>query len=206
MDHDRVGASRSRRFPPRAAALCLAAVAGLGGGCEVPVLPDLPSLPELPALPHLPWLPGVYRIDVQQGNVVEQQMLDRLEIGMERSKVRFIMGTPLLVDPFSRDRWDYVYRLRRGSGETIAQRVTLYFVDDRLARVEGDLASEAVPEATAERAQTRVKVPKRQPPEGFLERLMPDFLSGDDEPADSGPGDDETADGEAEDGAPPATE
>ncbi len=184
MDHDRVGASRSRRLPPKAAALCLAAVAGLGGGCEMPALPDLA------------WLPGVYRIDVQQGNVVEQQMLDRLEIGMERSKVRFIMGTPLLVDPFKQDRWDYVYSLRRGSGESIAQRVSLYFVDDRLARVEGDLASEAIPEAAAERVPTRVKVPKRQPPRGFLERLMPDFLSGDDEPVDS----------EAEDGAQPAPE
>ena len=145
-----------------------------------------PRLPELPALPDLPEIPGVYRIDVQQGNVVEQQMLDRLEIGMERSKVRFIMGTPTLVDPFNQDRWDYVYSLRRGSGEEIAQRVSLYFVDGRLARVDGDLASEAIPEAAAQRIQTRVKVPKRPPPEGFLDRLTPDFLSGDDEPAGSG--------------------
>ena len=180
MDHDRDGASRTRRFRPKAAALCLAVAAGLGGGCEMPALPDLPSLPELPALPDLPGIPGVYRIDIQQGNVVEQQMLDRLEIGMERSKVRFIMGTPLLVDPFNQDRWDYVYRLRRGSGEEVSQRVSLYFADDRLARVEGDLASEAIPEATAERIQTRVKVPKRPPPKGFLERLTPDFLSGND--------------------------
>ena len=180
MDHDRVGAPRTRRFPRHAAALCLAAAAGLVGGCE------MPALPELPALPDLPEIPGVYRIDVQQGNVVEQQMLDRLEIGMERSKVRFIMGTPTLVDPFNQDRWDYVYSLRRGSGEEIAQRVSLYFVDGRLARVDGDLASEAIPEAAAQRIQTRVKVPKRPPPEGFLDRLTPDFLSGDDEPAGSG--------------------
>lgn len=190
MDHERAGASRTRRFPRKAAALCLAAAAGLGGGCE------MPALPELPALPDLPGIPGVYRIDIQQGNVVEQQMLDRLEIGMERSKVRFIMGTPLLADPFNQDRWDYVYRLRRGSGEEVSQRVSLYFADDRLARVEGDLASEAIPEATAERIQTRVKVPKRPPPKGFLERLTPDFLSGDDEPSS----------GDAEDGTQPAPE
>ena len=190
MDHERVGVSRTRRFPRKAAALCLAAAAGLGGGCE------MPALPQLPALPDLPRIPGVYRIDIQQGNVVEQQMLDRLEIGMERSKVRFIMGTPLLADPFNQDRWDYVYRLRRGSGEEVSQRVSLYFADDRLARVEGDLASEAIPEATAERVQTRVKVPRRPPPKGFLERLTPDFLTGDDEPASSG----------AEDGTQPASE
>ena len=183
MDHDRDGASRTRRFPPKAAALCLAVAAGLGG-CEMPALPDLPALP------------GVYRIDIQQGNVVEQQMLDRLEIGMDRSKVRFIMGTPLLADPFNQDRWDYVYRLRRGSGQEVSQRVSLYFADDRLARVEGDLASGAIPEAAAERVQTRVKVPRRQPAKGFLERLTPDFLSGDDEPSSS----------DAEDGAQPASE
>ena len=175
MDHECVGASRTRWFPHKAAALCLAAAAGLGGGCGMPSLPDLPTVP----------IPGVYRIDIQQGNVVEQQMLDRLEIGMEQSKVRFIMGTPLLADPFNQDRWDYVYRLRRGSGEEVNQRVSLYFADDRLARVEGDLASEAIPEATAERIQTRVKVPKRAPPKGFLERLVPDFLSEDDEPSTS---------------------
>jgi len=173
--------------------LCLAAV-GLGG-CEMPALPDLPSLPNLPSLPDLPAIPGVYRIDIQQGNVVEQQMLDRLEIGMERSKVRFIMGTPLLVDPFNQDRWDYVYRIRRGSGEEIGQRVSLHFAGDRLARVDGNLASGAIPEATAERVQTRVKVPKRPPPEGFLKRLTPDFLSGDDEPPSR----------EAQDGTQPAS-
>ena len=188
MDHDRFAASRAGRRPPKVAALCLAAAAALGSGCE------MPALPAFPALPDLPGIPGVYRIDIQQGNVVEQDMLNRLELGMDRGKVRFVMGTPLLIDPFNQDRWDYVYSLRRGSGEETHQRVSLYFVDDRLARVEGDLASEAIPEAAAERVQTRVKVPKRPAPEGFLERLMPDFLSGDDRP------------GEAEDDAQPASE
>ena len=174
MDRERAAASGTRRFPSRAAVLCLTAAAGLGSGCEMPALPDLPRLP------------GVYRMDVQQGNVVEQQMLDRLEVGMERDKVRFIMGTPLLVDPFNQDRWDYLYSLHRGSGEKTGQRVSLYFVDDRLARIEGGLASERIPEAGRERVQKRVKVPKRPPPKGLLDRLTPDFLSGDDEPASGG--------------------
>ena len=180
MDHDRFAASRTRRLSSRAAALCLVAAAGLGGGCEMPALPELPSLPELPGIP------GVYRIDIQQGNIVDQEMLDRLEIGMERSKVRFILGTPLLIDPFNANRWDYVYSLRRGSGEEVRQRVSVYFVDDRLARIEDELEPGAIPELTAERTQTRVKVPNRPPPKGFLDRLTPDFLSDDDDPASRG--------------------
>ena len=185
MDHDRFAVSRTRRLSPKAAALCLVVAAGLGSGCETPTLPELPSLPGLPALPELPGIPGVYRIDIQQGNIVDQAMLDRLEIGMESSKVRFILGTPLLIDPFNENRWDYVYSLRRGSGEEVRQRVSVYFADDRLARIEADFASAAIPELTAERTQTRVKVPKRPPPKGFLDRLTPDFLSGDDDPANT---------------------
>ena len=183
MDSDRIAASRTKRLSPKGAMLCLVAAAGLGSGCEMPALPELPSLPELPALPALPGIPGVYRIDIQQGNIVDQEMLDRLEIGMERNKVRFILGTPLLIDPFNENRWDYVYNLRRGSGEESGQRVSVYFVDDRLARIDAGIVPGAIPELATDRIQTRVKVPKRPPPEGFLDRLVPDFLSGDDESA-----------------------
>ena len=178
MDHDHNAVPRPRRLSPKAAALFPIVAAILAGGCEMPAMPELPSLPALPSLPEIP---GVYRIDIQQGNVVEQAMVDRLEIGMERRKVRFIMGTPLLVDPFNQDRWDYLYSLRPGSGEEVSQRVTLHFEDDRLARIDNRLRSELVPDTPAERTQTLVKVPKRQPPQGILERLTPDFLKRDEE-------------------------
>ena len=170
MDHDRNAGRQLQRLTTNAAALVAVIVTG---GCDMARFPTFPSVPELP---------GVYRIDIQQGNIVDRQTLDQIEIGMERSKVRFIMGTPLLVDPFNLDRWDYFYSLRHGSGEEVRQRVTLHFVDDRLARIEDGLRFEAAPDSTAERTPTLVKVPKRQPPEGIFERLVPDFLKGDDEP------------------------
>ena len=177
MEHECCTVSRTRRFSPKAAALVLAVTAGLSAGCEMPTLPELPSLPSLPEIP------GVHRIDIQQGNIVDREMLDQLEIGMEPRKVRFILGTPPLVDPFNQNRWDYFYSLRQGSGETVRQRVTVYFVDDRLARIEDHLDPAAVRELAAERIQTRVKVPRRSPPRGFLDRLTPDFLTQDDDPA-----------------------
>ena len=174
MDHDHNAVPRSRRLSPKAAALFPIVAAVFAGGCDMPAMPELPSLPELPGIP------GVYRIDIQQGNVVDQAMVDQLEIGMERRKVLFIMGTPLLVDPFNQDRWDYLYSLRTRSGDEVGQRVTLYFDEESLARIDNRLRPDVVPDTPAERTQTLVKVPLRKPPEGIIERLTPDFLERDD--------------------------
>ena len=72
-------------------------------------------------------IPLVYRVDIQQGNVIDQSMINRLEPGMSKSKVRFVMGTPLLVDPFHSNRWDYIYSLEPGDGERVQRRVSIFF-------------------------------------------------------------------------------
>ena len=93
--------------------------------------------------------PGVYRINVEQGNVVNAEMIEKLRPGLNKRQVRYIMGTPLIEDSFHDDRWDYRYLLRNGT-ETIAEtRLTLWFDGDELARVEGPDAPEwAVSDAT----------------------------------------------------------
>ena len=133
----------------------------------------------------MPRIPGIYRVDIQQGNAVDREMLDQLEIGMDRRKVRFILGTPLLADPFHQDRWDYVYSFRTGSEPAVRQRVSLHFVDDRLARIEDHLDPDAVPGMASEGIRTLVTVPQRQPRKGFLDMLVPDFLKQDDRPANA---------------------
>jgi outer membrane protein assembly factor BamE len=84
-------------------------------------------------------LPFFHRIDVQQGNVVTQDMLARLEYGMDRAKVRSIMGTSLVKDVFNQDRWDYIYTMKPSGEDQVERRVTLYFQDERLVRVAGDV-------------------------------------------------------------------
>ncbi len=84
--------------------------------------------------------PGVYRIDVEQGNVVTQKMVDKLKPGMTRSQVRFILGTPLLEDSFNQSRWDYVYALRHGSSTRALKRLSVFFDGDTLSHFEGDFA------------------------------------------------------------------
>lgn len=86
--------------------------------------------------------PGVYRIDVEQGNLVEQEMVDQLQPGMSRRQVRFILGTPLVEDPFNASRWDYPYVIRNGEDIIREAQMTVYFDGDSLVDVEGDYQPE----------------------------------------------------------------
>ncbi len=83
-----------------------------------------------------------YQVEVQQGNVVTREMIDKLKPGMSKSQVRFVLGTPLIVDAFHADRWDYVYlykKTRDAPGQT--QRLTVIFEGDAMKRIEGDVAA-----------------------------------------------------------------
>ena len=82
---------------------------------------------------------GPHHIDVQQGNALDQENVARLKTGLNRSQVRFLLGTPLIVDPFRNDRWDYVYLYYKAGKLTEQKRITLFFDGDTLARIEGDL-------------------------------------------------------------------
>ncbi|HDN27430.1 MAG TPA: outer membrane protein assembly factor BamE [Thioploca sp.] len=83
---------------------------------------------------------SMYQIDVQQGNLVTQEMLDQLQLGMPAKKVRFVMGTPLMVDVFHQNRWDYLYSFQASDGKREQRRISLYFDENkRLQRIEGDV-------------------------------------------------------------------
>ena len=82
----------------------------------------------------------LYRLDIQQGNVVDQEDIDQVEVGMTRSAVQFLLGTPMIADAFHSQRWDYPYYLRRGRSREIERRwLVVYFEDDRVVRIERDL-------------------------------------------------------------------
>lgn len=82
--------------------------------------------------------PGVYKIDVEQGNLVDQEMIDQLQPGMSKRQVRFIMGSPLVEDTFHPERWDYPYVIRNGQDIIREAKVTIRFDGDRLVSIEGD--------------------------------------------------------------------
>lgn len=86
------------------------------------------------------WFPSlaVYKLDINQGNYITQDQVDKLKVGQTRAQVKTALGTPMLADPFHVDRWDYAYLFTR-QGRTLEHRqFTVYFVDDKLARWEGD--------------------------------------------------------------------
>lgn len=92
------------------------------------------------ALAACSWAPswGVYKIDVNQGNYLTQDMVEKLKAGQTRSQVKAVLGTPLVADAYHADRWDYVYEFRR-QGKLVTHRAfAVYFADDKLTRWEGE--------------------------------------------------------------------
>ena len=81
----------------------------------------------------------VYRANIAQGNLIEQEDLDQLKVGMTKSQVRFLLGTPMVDDPFHLNRWDYVYYLKLGRKKASFQRwVSVFFENDLVVRIVED--------------------------------------------------------------------
>jgi len=130
-------------------------------------------------------LPGVYRISVMQGNVIEQDMIDRLKPGMEKHQGKFIMGTPTIIDPFHPDRWDYVYTFTQGASQRKQRHLAIYFVDGKLAYLDGDVVTgiRKPPEDLRKSKIVEVPLRERRPP-GLVESVLDKLpFVGKDEPA-----------------------
>jgi|SRR5579883_455931 len=79
----------------------------------------------------------VYRINIQQGNYLDQAAVEQVKAGMTRSQVRYLLGTPMVADPFNKERWDYIYYLKKGRSRQVdSRRVTVYFDDDKVAKID----------------------------------------------------------------------
>ena len=115
----------------RAVALALALVAA--GGCATAdqYVPSWRSF-------------GVYKMDINQGNYLSQDMVDKLKVGMTQAQVKQGLGTPLVASPFRADRWDYVYEYTRQGRVLEHRNFTVWFADSKLTRWEGDALPETV--------------------------------------------------------------
>ena len=100
---------------------------------------EMPKL-EVPTL-DLAERMSAYHLDVRQGNLITQEMVSQLKPGLTREQVRYVLGTPLVTDPFHGNRWDYVYRYDNGKGEIQQRNLSVYFEDNKLLRVGGDVTA-----------------------------------------------------------------
>ena len=102
----------------------------------------------------------VYRMNIQQGNYLEGRTVDQLQVGMTRSQVRYLLGTPMVPDSFDKERWDYLYYFKRGRVHRVQERhLIVWFKDDKVTKFERNNVPESPPMAPDENAPI-AKFPK----------------------------------------------
>lgn len=102
----------------------------------------------------------VYRMNIQQGNYLEGRTVDQLQVGMTRSQVRFLLGTPMVPDAFNKERWDYMYYFKKGRWKRPEERrVIVWFKEEKVDKFEKNNVPASPPMAPDEGAPI-AKFPK----------------------------------------------
>ena len=118
---------------------------------------------------------GVYMLDVNQGNYLSQDMVDKLKVGQTKVQVRQLLGTPLVVSAFRDNRWDYVYKFTRQGVVREHRAFTVYFVADKLARWEGDEMPASVAELNKSAAAITAGEAAWSDPRSWWEKVVDVF-------------------------------
>lgn len=107
----------------------------------------------------------IYKLDIQQGNLLSKPLVDSLKPGMTKHQVTLVMGSPSVVSPFDQNRWDYVSTLRKGNGRMESKDLTLYFESDALVKIEGDYFAENPQELIKEATKYKRQYPDDKRPD-----------------------------------------
>ena len=125
-----------------------------------------------------------YKIDVQQGNILTQEDVNQIRIGMDKEKIVYILGSPSITDPFHANRWDYTYTFKPGYKKLEIKNITLYFERNILVRTSGSIQPD--PSSTADVSTYKktqvinVDPPAREKP-GWLKRIWISFFGDEEE-------------------------
>jgi len=117
-------------------------------------------------------LPGVYRLEIQQGNIIEQHMVDQLRPGMNKRQVLYVMGSPMLSDYFHKNRWHYIFYEKNEDGEEQEKRLLLFFDNDEIVGIQGDFKPSDKP-VNRPIQQSTLELPKRD-----LDKSLWGYISG----------------------------
>jgi outer membrane protein assembly factor BamE len=118
---------------------------------------------------------GIYKIDVNQGNYLSQDMVDKLKVGMTQQQVRIALGTPLVTSVFREDRWDYVYEFQRQGKVREHRQFTVYFAENKLARWEGDEMPQSQIDLNRAAGDKALAPEPSAQDKGFLDRFLDIF-------------------------------
>ncbi len=129
------------------------------------------SMPLMSCSLVLDHLPYVYKIDVNQGNMIDQSMIDQLRPNMTKRQILYIMGTPMLVDYFHQNRWDYIYSSKKSGTDLEQKTISIFFENDQVKIIQGDFKPSAIP-VTKPSTDKMVDVPKRN-----LEKTMQETIT-----------------------------
>jgi outer membrane protein assembly factor BamE len=121
-------------------------------------------------------LPGVYTLDIEQGNIIDQSMVDQLRPNMTKRQVLYIMGSPMLADAFHEKRWDYLYSEQASGEDRVQKRISLFFNGDNLMGVQGDFRPSSLA-TVKESSEASVDVPKRDLDKSMWEKISSLFGS-----------------------------
>lgn len=117
-------------------------------------------------------IPGVYKLEIQQGNIIDQAMVNQLKPAMSKRQVLYIMGSPMLDNAFHKNRWDYLYSAKPDGEDRVQKQLSLFFENDQVVGIQGDFRPGDAPALKAA-TETTVDVPKRD-----LERTLWEKITG----------------------------
>jgi outer membrane protein assembly factor BamE len=125
-----------------------------------------------------------YKIDVQQGNILTNEDIDQIRIGMDKEKIQYILGSPTITDPFHANRWDYAYTFKPGYGKLEKKNISLYFERDILVKTSGSLepdTSRSVDVSSYKKQQVITVNPTVKKKPGWIKRIWISFFGSEDE-------------------------
>ena len=116
------------------------------------------------------YIPGVYTIDIQQGNIIDQAMVDQLRPGMNKRQVLYIMGSPMLNNVFHKNRWEYLYSNQPSGEDRVQKQISLFFENDQITGIQGDFRPSTAPVIKIS-SETTIDVPKRDLEKTLWEKI-----------------------------------
>lgn len=123
-----------------------------------------------------------YKIDIVQGNVLNQELVNRIRPGMTKKQVKYILGTPVIVDTFHKNRWDYVYTYRKGGSSKIQKKtMSLFFSGNKVTRIEGTIKPQFNDAPIEEETTQIVDVDEKKPKKGIIKKVLKKVGIGKDE-------------------------